>query len=1521
MANEVSFYLNGEAVGIDNPSPDLMLIDYLRAPDVSLAGPKKGCGQGGCGSCTVILSQWNPLTRKPEHRAINSCLRPVCALGGMVVTTIEGTGAASRPPPKSVAHARTIGRGGILFEDPQPPSVEEVQLHIDAKRAITHKNTVRTLRKQTGAPLAKSKRLIESHPSNQQPHGMNPVAHRLAINNGTQCGYCSVGFVMNMSEFLVNNPGATKKDIEEALDGNICRCTGYRSILTGMKTFASDWSEEDEKHRMNCLPDLECSLQQPGAIVIPFPKPAEGPLQPVDVDEGGVTWLTPTTIDEACSILRDNPDARFVHANTSYGVYRQEYEASTLLVDIRLISELYDRHIGTDEIVIGGGTSYTDLIGMLKQAMDGWKAANTGRAGAVHFMARRTAGRIVRNAASIAGNSMLVLKHINDGAPFASDIMTALDAIGAEVEFINVGTGKTERRSVNELVAAAVENPHLADQILLLRYYIARSEAGEINLAQKTALREVNSHAIVNAATRFHLAKNLTVEKAVITFGGIAPHPWRPEKTISQLEGSKLSLEHFSSLAQILRAEIKAQTAAWSKRMSGVVYEGVSDEYRTDLAIGFLYKAIVNALNHKAPKQVPRDVISSGEVTWGRWPVSDGRQYFKTQSFKQPVSEPYIKLMAMYQASGQVRYTHEYEVPPLTVNAAFVQSARALADFHFQLPGSAKAASAQNLRDFLSEKYPCFVDLVTCEEVQKKDGRVNYQGMAGDQPLFSDGRVSYVGQSIALVLADSELDAIAIANFVSQNCVGYSPVKWSGRWKKPVLDLLDAIKINSVFPDSPRQASFVTHIWRITRPGSQMGWARPNKTPWERGIVWREDVNIQGSRCDVVENTQQTGGQIHFYLETQSCVVEPAEANRLIVHPSSQSPMEMHHTTALALGMEYNQIEVKIRQVGGGYGGKTEQARFVAGPTAVAAQTIGRPVRLVMPRDEDTAMIGKRHAYYASYQIAVDRGDTRPDDKGIIRGMQIKMWGDGGAFYDCSYIVSNCIQTRADNAYMIANFETQIDVCRTNKAPSTAFRSFGDIQGKVMQENAIDDAAHCVGMHGEALREKNLYIRGDVTPFGQALSYCYMREVWAYLKEKSQSEKKREEIDSFNKKNKWRKRGLAMIPVKYGSGYNLVMLEQASAVVAIYSGDGSIIIHQGGVDMGQGLKTKVEQVAAYILNVPMSLIHVEGPNIAVTPNPSSTGGSTGTAYNGEAVKQTCEQLRARLTEFGYQMLKEKGDDWCKANGIDFWNYGEQGWQSEIPKPPPGKAKMVWQNLVHLAYSERVSLTQAFNAKIPGGTVPMPNIEYKPRKDQPRIPGIDNDYDKYMKKDQEITGAFDSFVGFTYSAACSVIELDVLTGEVKILSSDIVFDMGWSLNPAIDIGQVEGAFVQGVGYVLTEELVFQPDGPQKGRLNTVNTWRYKPPATPTIPLQMNVHLFPRDWGKAGQVPENPNGLLSSKEVGEPPLVLASSVFFAVKDAIRASRLERGLDGLFHFDAPATVHEVRRACQVSDQDLVV
>ena len=1521
MSGTVLFFLNGEPVTIENPSPDLLLIDYLKSPGVGLSGPKKGCGEGGCGACTVILSQWDDKTKEVESRSINSCLRPVCALGGLSVTTVEGTGATVPPAPSHVHHSPTFGRAGAVSVESPSRAVLDLRAKADASRAEAKALTQSAndeVSKNAAAKSAAEAReealdtlLIQSH--DHRPRGVNPVGHRLAMNNGTQCGYCTVGFVMTMSAFLANNPEPTKQEIEDAFDGNICRCTGYRSILTGMKTFACDWSEEDEENRMKCKSDDPTDLQLRDAVVsIPFPNEAKGQLSPVSLDREAGWWRTPTSLDELYDLLREHRSTplRFVHGNTGFGVYPKEYLDATHYMDIRLVPQLSHVSIGGGGISLGSGVSYATLIEVLEEVMAARELDENSATGAAHFMARRTAGAIVRNAASLGGNTMLVLEHIHAGEPFPSDLFTVLAAIDARLRIYHISEELELDLTVEQLVEWVHVDQDRASDMLILEYFLPHSAPDNVVYAQKVALREVNSHSIVNCTTNLVVDADLMVDTATLVFGGIAPYPWRAKKTEAAMSGRALSLSDFATLAEILEDEITTEFEAWAARMQGLVWEGYEDSYKIELATAFLFKAIVNAMLLRDSECVPPLLRSSGETAWGRWGVSDGTQYYRTQAFKAPVSVPYIKMMAMYQVAGQVRYTHEIEVPPTTLNAAFVQSTRALANFHFAIPSedgtvsTLSRATVDELRTHLHAQFSDFVDLVTHEEVPAHGQ--NLQGMGLDQPLLASERVSYAGQSIALVLAENEQRAIAIAEYVTNACIGYTNVKWQAPWNEPVLSLEHAIEIGSVFPDNPSTANYTSHIWKITRPGSDFDWAS-TKNPIDRTIGKRVGT-VDGVPCHIVESTQTTGGQIHFYMETQSCVAEPVDGRPIIMRPSSQSPMEMHQTTAMALGVEYNQVDVRIGQVGGAYGGKTEQARFVTGPTAVAANHSRRPVRLVMSREADTGMIGKRHPYYGQYQVAIDTGDTRPENKGLIRGLMMKMWGDGGAFYDCSFIVSNCMQLRADGAYKVPNFQSQIDVCRTNKAPNTAFRAFGDVQCKLILENAIDDAAFALGMCAEEVREKNLYERGDVTPFGQALSFAYIREVWQYLKKTCDFDGKKADVEVFNQSNKWRKRGISMIPVKYGSGYNLKMLEQAVAVITVYSNDGSIVIHQGGVDMGQGMMTKVEQVAAYVLGLPMDLIRIEGPNTSVTPNPTSTGGSTGTAYNGEAVKRACEQLRARMMEFGYTLRKDNGDAWCTDNGVDFWNFGDDGWQAITSK---GTARLVWQNLVNQAYQHRVDLVAHFTAPIPGGETPIPTLEFKPADLQPKIPGIDRD------RDASSAGPVDSFVGFTYSAACSVVETDILTGETKIISSDVVYDMGWSINPALDIGQVEGAFIQGVGYLLTEELIFQPDGEERGRLNTLNTWRYKPPAVPTIPLQMNVHLFPRDEAKA--VPENPNGLLSSKEVGEPPLVLANSVFFALKGAIRASRLERGLDGLFRFDAPATVQEVRRACEVKPEHL--
>ncbi|WP_017576439.1 molybdopterin cofactor-binding domain-containing protein [Nocardiopsis kunsanensis] len=1487
MAHRVVFHLNGHKTELDNPSPSLLLVDHLRSTSVGLTGTKKGCGQGGCGACTVVLSHWDQAGARAVHRAANACLIPVCALEGMAVTTVEGTGSACRPVPESLAHQTLNSRSGAPPGYTPPPIAEAADAAAEIARAAQEpsgRDTEEGTAEQTGTGGVCR---------------MNPVAYRLAANNGTQCGFCTPGFVMNMTEYLTNRPDATKADIEHALDGNLCRCTGYRPILTGMKTFATDWSEEDEENRMKCLPEpVHLPPSEEDRPSLSFPEGARTATQPFSVEAEGRTWHTVTTLDGLRNAMAgtEGDQRRLVCANTSYGVYPREVGAARVIVDIRRIPELHGAEERDGYLKVGAATTYTDLIAALDRTIDAHEHGSGATAlRALRYMARRTAGTVLRNTATVGGNTMLVLRHIHEGEIFPSDLFTALVAVEARITYRCASDRRTLTVSAEELATLATKHPADLDDMVLLHYELPLPKDGVEAFAHKTALREVNAHALVNATIAVAVDQGhpsteesgLHLSSARLVFGGLDAIPWKATRTTQELLREPLTFQRVDALVETLRTEAAGALENSRTRRSVSPSEGITDTYLTDLACAFLRKSLVATLRDRG-LSVPERERSAGEATWGTRPVSDGTQTWEAESHRQPVAQPHVKRLSMYQASGQLHYTQDLPATPTTAHAAMVTGLRALASFTFVVPGTGKTGP-EELRAHLALRYPSsYLHLVAHDDVPPTG--VNKHGMASDQPLFAEEQVNYVGQCLALVTAHGEREAQEIAEYVSKECVRYGEVDRPAQWKKPVLGLEDAVARGSVFPDCPKSASFVSHIWKVTRPGSSFDWTI-DRDPLDRKPVHRY-AEVDGVSCTVVEHAQSTGGQAHFYMESQACVVEPLDGDRWLVRPASQSPMEMHQTAAMALGIEHHRVQVEVGQLGGGYGGKTESARFVTGPAVVAAHALRRPVRLALPRDLDTALIGKRHPYYGRYQIALDH-------KGIIRGVRTDMWGDGGAFYDCSFIVANCIQLRTDNAYHVRNFESSIDVCRTNTAPNTAFRAFGDIQGKIITENAIDDAAHAIGMTPEEVREKNLYRQGEVTPYGQALTYCYMREVWEHLKKVCEYEKTRERVEKFNSRNRWRKRGVAMIPVKYGSGYNLAMLEQAAAHVAVYAGDGSVVIHQGGVEMGQGVVTKVEQIAAHVLGVPLSLLRVEGPRTSVIPNPTSTGASTGTTYNGEAVKQVCERLRRRLTDFATQLRREQGDEWCRKQGVDHWNHPREGWAARTPS-----GKFVWQNLVQLAHAHRVDLVAAFTAPIVGGDAPVPALTYKPMEEQKPIPGIEID--------QEATpgGGVDSFLGFTYSAACSEVEIDVLTGEVTVLKSDIVYDMGRSLNPAVDVGQVEGAFVQGIGYLLTEHLAYETEGEEKGRLNSTNTWGYKPPAVSTIPERMDTHLFPRD--EAASVPENPNDLMSSKEVGEPPLVLASTVFFAVKAAVREARYENDLVGPFRLDAPATVQEVRRAC---------
>ena len=1395
-ARNLVFYVNGRRVEISEPDPTLLLVDYLRSPEVGLTGTKKSCGQGGCGACTVALATYDDATGEVTNRAVNSCLRPVCSLDGMAVTTVEGLGSVK-------------------------PEVS--------------------------------------------PDGVSPVQYQIAKCNGSQCGYCTPGFVMNMHSFLVANDGrpTTKAEIENLFDGSICRCTGFRPILYAMKSFASDWTPEDEAGTPPLEVDPAEEVKHYDRERSEFPGELKRPARAVEYRRDGHLWVRPLNLAAAHALLkkhRDTAKVKLVGGNTEVGIPDVLPRDPHVFIDVSHLGELKGAARADGSLTVGASTTYSEFLDFLDAQLTDAAPAELPGLQALQYMARRTAGTIVRNAASLAGNTMLVVRNAVEGTPFPSDLFTVLACLGAE---LIVSTGEDDLRlPLLDFVTRYNRDARLRRTAILKAYHVPLTVDGEFARAYKVALRQENAHSIVNACFKVRLGAGAAVEGASLVVGGVAPVAFHARKTEQLLAGRAWDAETLAAGLKALAADVTEAYRASRRRMRALPSDGIPEKYRLQLAESFFYKFFVHVAEQTGGEVPGRD-RSAGQVF--ERPVSKGTQSFETYPEEFPVSRPVIKLSAFEQATGEARYTHDIALPTRGLYAAFVTSLRAVADFEYTVPGGeGESVDARVVARHVAEKFPGVVDYITYLDIPPQGH--NLQGSAKDDPLFCEGRVTCWGQAIGLVVAESEQTAIDAASYIRERCVVYAPtLDQNGKPLPVVLTIEEAIRHKSFFPVAKSD-----DLNTVERPGSDLKWA-DGKT---------ESVVLDGARCAVVRHTQHTGSQAHFYMETQSCVALPAEGNALTVYPSSQSPASIQGSVAKTLGLQFNNIDVNIKRLGGAYGGKTTRSPFVASPVALAAWKLNRPVKIAMPRDVDSSMIGKRHAFRGDYQIAVVEEDG--ERKGEILGAVTRLYSNAGNTQDCSFDVMDCAVAGSDGAYMIRNFKTQGTVCKTNLASNGAMRSYGGIQAALVQEDAIAAAAYRVGMLPEDVREKNLYRTSDTTPYGQPLEYDYQRDVWDRLKQTSDFTARLEKVQEFNAQNRWRKRGISMMPLKYGLGYNLGFLQQGGALIVAYVSDGTVLVHHGGVEMGQGMMTKMAQVAAYALNVPLRLVQMTAMTTNNIPNATGTGATSSSDINGGAIRQAGTELRRRLEGFCQQYQEWVGVQQCVDQGINYWDYDE-GWQAEVTKKGATKKSLMWQNVLGLAYQYRVDLSaQAL---------------YK-------TPGLGDLSDK-------------NFYDYTYSAGCSEVEIDVLTGETTILRSDLCYDMGKSMNPAIDIGQIEGAFVMGIGNVLSEELVYQPDGEQRGALNTTNTWTYKPPAHTSIPLDLRVEIFPR--GAASEVRDDPNLLLSSKGVGEPPLVLAASVHGAVKQAVMAARQERGHAEWFELRSPATVERVREACLVGAGDL--
>ena len=720
--------------------------------------------------------------------------------------------------------------------------------------------------------------------------------------------------------------------------------------------------------------------------------------------------------------------------------------------------------------------------------------------------------------------------------------------------------------------------------------------------------------------------------------------------------------------------------------------------------------------------------------------------------------------------SGEARYTDD--IPELhgTLHAALGLSRHA----------HARIAALDLAR---VRAMPGVVAVFTAADIP---GENNCGPVLHDDPVLARDEVQYLGQPVFAVIATShELARRAAALAASDNVVRYEPLE-------AVLSVADA---------KARQ-QYVLPPLHLTRgkPAARIA-AAPHR----------------------IAGTFAVGGQEQFYLEGQVAYALPEEQDGMLVYSSTQHPSEMQQLIAHLLGWPTHRVMCECRRMGGGFGGKESQSALFACVTALAAHKLRRPVKLRADRDDDFLITGKRHDALYEYEAGYD-------DEGRLLGARVEIALRAGYSADLSGAVATRAVCHVDNAYYLPDVEIVALCCKTNTQSNTAFRGFGGPQGALVMEVMLDSIAKALGRDPLDVRRANYYGIGerDITPYGQRVADNVLVPLTDQLLASSRYAARRAALAAFNRESPVLKRGIAFTPVKFGISFNVPHLNQAGALVHVYR-DGSVLVNHGGTEMGQGLNTKVAQVVAGVLGLPLAQVRVSATDTSKVANTSATAASTGSDLNGKAAEDAALAIRARLAELA------AAEYHCTPAAVTF----EDG-----KVHAHGKA-IAFTDFVEFAYLKRVQLWS-------DGFYATPKVHWDA---------------------QTLTGH--PFYYFAYGAAVSEVVVDTLTGEWKLVRADLLHDAGQSINPAIDIGQVEGGFIQGMGWLTSEELWWNRDG----KLMTHAPSTYKIPAISDTPAAFHVRLYRNENAEPT--------VFRSKAVGEPPLLLPFSVFLAIRDAVGAA----------------------------------
>ncbi|PNT74501.1 hypothetical protein BRADI_1g15800v3 [Brachypodium distachyon] len=1239
--------------------------------------------------------------------------------------------------------------------------------------------------------------------------GLHPVQECLAKAHGSQCGFCTPGFVMSMYALLRSSKDPpTEEQIEDSLAGNLCRCTGYRPIIDAFRVFAktddslyTDSPSENANGQAICpstgkpcscrnetdVSTNESLLLSSAKIYLPcsyneidgnaynekeliFPPELQlRKFMPLKLNGfNGIRWYRPLKLQQLLHLKSCYPDAKLIIGNSEVGVETKFKNAQyKVMVSVSHVPELHTLKVEEDGLRIGSAVRLARLQNFLKKVIIERGSDETSSCQAILRQLKWFAGTQIRNVASVGGN-------ICTASPI-SDLNPLWMATGAKFQIIDVNNNV--RITAAKDFFLGYRKIDLKPDELLLSVMLPWTRQFEYVKEFKQAHRREDDIALVNAGMRVHIREaegKWIVSDVSIVYGGVAAVPLTATKTENFLTGKKLDSGLLDETFGLLKEDIPLAENA----PGGMV------EFRSSLTLSFFFKFFLYVTHEMNIKGLLKDEMHAANLSaiqsYTR-PVTVGTQDYESVRQGTAVGQPMIHMSAMLQVTGEAEYTDDTPTPPNTLHAALVLSKK-------------PHARILSIDDSLAKSSPGFAGLFLSKDVPG----ANHTGpIIHDEEIFASDIVTCVGQIIGIVVADTHDNAKAAANKVN---IEYSELP-------AILSIEEAIKAGSFHPNTNRCL--------------------------EKGDVGECFLS---NTCDkIIEGEVQVGGQEHFYMEPQCTLVWPVDSgNEIHMISSTQAPQKHQKYVAYALGLPLSKVVCKTKRIGGGFGGKETRSAIFAAAASVASYCLRRPVKIVLDRDIDMMTTGQRHSFLAKYKVGFTNG-------GKIVALDLEIYNNGGNSLDLSLSVLERAMFSSDNVYDISNIRVSGQVCFTNFPSNTAFRGFGGPQGMLIAENWIQHMATELKRSPEEIKELNFQSEGIVLHYGQLLQNCTIHSVWDELKASCNFVEARKDVNSFNGNNRWRKRGIAMVPTKFGISFTAKFMNQAGALVQVYT-DGTVLVTHGGVEMGQGLHTKVAQVAASSFSIPLSSVFISETSTDKVPNASPTAASASSDLYGAAVLDACQQIKARM-----EPIASRGNHKSFAE------------------------------LAQACYMERVDLSAH-------GFYITPDI------------GFD-----------WMVGKGTPFNYFTYGSAFAEVEIDTLTGDFHTRTADIVMDLGYSINPAIDIGQIEGAFIQGLGWAAMEELKWGDDNHKwirPGHLFTCGPGSYKIPSVNDIPLKFKVSLLKG-------VP-NPKAIHSSKAVGEPPFFLASAVLFAIKDAIAAARAEEGHVDWFPLDNPATPERIRMAC---------